>query len=33
MPEIIKDEPKNIEAEMCALGCGFLSSYALEKKG
>ena len=31
MPEIIKDEPKNIEAEMCALGCGFLSSYALEK--
>lgn len=31
MPEIKKDEPKNLEAEMNVLGCAFLSSYALEK--
>ena len=31
MPEVIKDEPKNLDAEMSALGCGFLSSLALEK--
>ena len=31
MPDIIKDEPKNLDAEMSALGCGFLSSVALEK--
>jgi len=31
MPEIKRDEPKNLEAEMAVLGCGFLSSTALEK--
>lgn len=31
MPEVKRDEPKNLEAEMSVLGCGFLSSYALEK--
>lgn len=31
MSEIRRDEPKNLEAEMAVLGCGFLSSYALEK--
>lgn len=31
MPEIKRDEPKNLEAEMCLLGCAFLSSVALEK--
>lgn len=31
MPEIKRDEPKNLEAEMCLLGCAFLSNVALEK--
>lgn len=31
MPELKRDEPKNIEAEMNVLGCAFLSNYALEK--
>lgn len=31
MAEVKRDEPKNLEAEMSVLGCGFLSSYALEK--
>lgn len=31
MPEIKREEPKNLEAEMCLLGCAFLSSLALEK--
>ncbi len=31
MPEIKRDEPKNLEAEMNALGCAYLSSVALEK--
>lgn len=31
MPEIKRDEPKNLEAEMNVLGCAFLSSTALEK--
>lgn len=31
MPEIKRDEPKNLEAEMSVLGCSFLSNSALEK--
>ncbi len=31
MSEVKRDEPKNIEAEMNALGCAFLAGYALEK--
>ncbi len=31
MAEINRGEPKNIEAEMAVLGCGFLSRTALEK--
>ncbi|MCH5166726.1 MAG: replicative DNA helicase [Erysipelotrichales bacterium] len=31
MPEIKRDEPKNLEAEINVLGCAYLSSYALEK--
>lgn len=31
MPEVKHEEPKNIEAEMNALGCAFLANYALEK--
>lgn len=31
MPEIKRDEPKNLEAEMNVLGCAFISSTALEK--
>lgn len=27
----IKEEPKNLEAEMCVLGCAYMSSSALEK--
>ena len=27
----MKEEPKNIEAEMCVLGCAYMSSSALEK--
>ena len=27
----IKEEPKNLEAEMCVLGCAYMSSAALEK--
>lgn len=27
----IKNEPKNLEAEMCVLGCAFMSSASLEK--
>ena len=31
MPEIKRDEPKNLEAEMNVLGCAFISTIALEK--
>jgi len=31
MQENINKEPFNLDAEICALGCGFLSSVALEK--
>lgn len=31
MAEVLRNEPANLEAEMNVLGCGFLSSYALEK--
>ncbi len=27
----VKEEPKNLEAEMCVLGCAYMSSSALEK--
>ena len=27
----MKEEPKNLEAEMCVLGCAYMSSSALEK--
>ena len=31
MAEVRNNEPKNLEAEMSALGCGFISERALEK--
>jgi replicative DNA helicase len=31
MLENINEEPNSVDAEVCALGCGFLSSVALEK--
>lgn len=31
MPEIKREEPRNLEAEMNVLGCAFISSTALEK--